>query len=88
MINYAYLIYKLRTVKMNQTQAVFAQGLEKRTSMISMWENGVKNPSRESLEEVAAYVKMPLPMMLLYGMDDSVAVPMVKKYFQEQNIKL
>lgn len=88
MINYAYLIYKLRTVKMNQTQSEFSLGVGKTHTIISGWENGVKKPSRESLEEVAEYVKMPLPIMLLYGMDDSAVTSMVKKYFQEHDIKL
>jgi transcriptional regulator with XRE-family HTH domain len=87
-MNYSYLIYKVRNVLLEQTQAEFAKAMKKEKSIISGWETGHKTPSRESLEEVAQIAKMPLPILLLYGMDEAKVVPMLRNYLNEQNIKL
>ena len=87
-MNYSFLIFKLRTVRMSQTQGDFAKGINIAKATISGWENGHKIPSRESLEVIADYVKMPLPMMLLYGYEDFKLPLMINKFIKEQDITL
>lgn len=62
-MDYGEAIRKLRTWKMEETQAEFAEKIGITQSYLSSIENGNKKPSTDLMETIANHVKVPMPVL-------------------------
>lgn len=64
-------IKKLRVEKLRLNQKVFADGVGITQSYLCLIERGEKKPSLDTLEKIANYLEVPIPVLFWFSIEDS-----------------
>ena len=75
-------IKSIRVDRLRQSQKEFCAGIGLSQTYLSQVEHGLKSPSTDVLQNISDYVKVPLPVLFWYGIEEKDVSPDKKDYFK------